>query len=265
MLSVPQPKYDAGGSQHIALEYNKCGCVYELTFDDDFVATQFTGVLCGSPMPEDEFGQTCDVDNISNPDNIARIGKTILIGEDTDNHQNDFMWAWDPETGELRRVGTTPYGSELTGVGLATELTGDYAYLTATIQHPYGESDIDKLDLSESTGEQGWAIAWPILKSDVESVNFKTVDQPKNEIEKSKPVFASLSTEATDATSTVEQRIQAAKDNVSALAAEAAEKAKEEAESQAEAPSAPSTPQTSAASLVPVTVAAAIGVAGMVW
>lgn len=91
----------------------------------------------------------------SNQDNIARIGKTILIGEDTDNHQNDFLWAWDPSTGELRRVGTTPYGSELTGVGLSRNLTGEYAYLTAVIQHPYGETDQDKLELAGSTGQEG--------------------------------------------------------------------------------------------------------------
>lgn len=62
-----EPKYDAGGNGDISLPYNKCGCVYELSFDDNFVATQFTGALCGSPMPEDEFGQVCDVNSVSNP------------------------------------------------------------------------------------------------------------------------------------------------------------------------------------------------------
>ena len=78
-----EPKYDAGGAGHISLPYNKCGCVYALEFDSDFVATSFNAALCGSPMPEDEFGQVCDVNSVSNPDNLARVGKTILIGEDT--------------------------------------------------------------------------------------------------------------------------------------------------------------------------------------
>lgn len=262
-----QSKYDAGGNGDISLEYNQCGCVYALSFDTDFVANQFTAALCGSPMPEDEFGQVCDVDNISNPDNVARLGKTIIIGEDTDNHQNDFMWAWDPANGDLRRVGTTPYGSELTGVGLSRNLTGDYAYLTATIQHPYGETDIDKADLPDSTGVEGYVSAWAIAKSDVDSVNFEAVEQPLTESEKAKPNFGSVTTKATDVTSTVEQRAQAAKDNVASLAAETAAKAAEEAQAEAgadagaeaEAPTAPPA-EAGAGGLVSATV---VGIAGV--
>jgi secreted PhoX family phosphatase len=82
-----EPKYDQGGPNAIQLPYNPCGCVFALEFDDNFVATNFNAALCGTPMEEDQFGQTCEVTGVSNPDNLNRIGKTILIGEDTDNHQ----------------------------------------------------------------------------------------------------------------------------------------------------------------------------------
>lgn len=224
-----EPKYDAGGNGDISLPYNKCGCVYALEFGENFVANKLTGALCGSPMPADEFGQECDVNSISSPDNISRLGKNILIGEDTDYHQNDFLWSWDPSTGELRRVGTTPYGSELTGVGLSRDLSGDYVYLTAVIQHPYGETDQDKLELPDATGQEGYVGGWPIAKADVESANFATVEQPLSELEKAMPTFAAITTKSTDPTSTLEQRAQAAQANLAALQAEAEAKAKEEA------------------------------------
>ena len=230
-----EPKYDAGGSNSIKLPYNKCGCVYALEFGEDFVANKFTAVLCGSPMPADEFGQECDVNSISSPDNISLLGKNILIGEDTDYHQNDFLWSWDPTTGELRRVGTTPYGSELTGVGLSRNLSGKYAYLTAVIQHPYGETDQDKLELPDATGPEGYVTAWPIAKADVASANFETVEQPISELEKAMPNFGAITTKSTDATSTVEQRAQAAETNLAAMQAEAEAKAKEEAKEEAAA------------------------------
>lgn len=80
---------------------------------------------------------------------------------------------------------------------------------------------------------------WPIDKANVEKANFETVDQPLTELEKAKPRFAAITTEKTEPTSTVEQRVQAAKDNVAALAAA---KAAEEANADQPAADQPAAP-----------------------
>lgn len=181
-----EPKYDAGGPNDIKLPYNKCGCVFSLEFDENFVAKNLNAALCGSPMEEDENGQACELDGISNPDNLNRLGKWILIGEDTDNHQNDYMWAWNPESGEMTRVATTPYGSEVTGINVVTGLKGGYDYLTMVTQHPYGETDIDQLGNQYSEGNEGYIGYWAIPASEnAEDFAFKGVAVPETPQEKS--------------------------------------------------------------------------------
>ena len=70
---------------------------------------------------------------------------TLIIGEDTETgHQNDAVWAYDLEPEALTRIQTTPYGSETTSVYVYPDVDG-HAYLMSVVQHPYGESDEDKL------------------------------------------------------------------------------------------------------------------------
>jgi secreted PhoX family phosphatase len=149
--------YDLGGPNDIRLPYNLCGAVYELalapssTIDSDYVAEAWWGLVEGIPTtyPEDSeyASNTCSVNGISNPDNLGFLPEydTLIIGEDaTEGHQNDAMWAYDMATGDLTRILTTPYGAETTGVYWYDDI-GGWSYLRATVQHPYGESDEDKL------------------------------------------------------------------------------------------------------------------------
>ena len=68
----------------------------------------------------------------------------LPAGEDTDEHQNDAMWYYDFKDGSLTRFLTTPYGSETTSPYWYPNING-WAYLTAVVQHPYGESDEDQM------------------------------------------------------------------------------------------------------------------------
>lgn len=57
----------------------------------------------------------------ASPDNLVWIGKnnganSIVVAEDTSNHQNDFAWLIDLNTGERTRILTSVYGAEVTGV-----------------------------------------------------------------------------------------------------------------------------------------------------
>jgi hypothetical protein len=59
---------------------------------------------------------------------------------------------------KLTRIQTTPYGSETTSPYFYANVNG-WGYLTSVVQHPYGESDEDKLsepaDAAAYTGYVG--------------------------------------------------------------------------------------------------------------
>lgn len=42
----------------------------------------------------------CTLDGISNPDNIHYINGLLLIAEDTSDHLNNVLWAYDMESSE---------------------------------------------------------------------------------------------------------------------------------------------------------------------
>ncbi len=147
----PSDKYDIPSANHIKVQANPCGGVYALDLDDDFVATNMKAIVTGTPKTYDEgsefAGNTCDIDGLANPDNITYVPghDTLIIGEDTgDGHQNDAVWSYDLGSKELTRIETTPYGSETTSVYVYPNVQG-HAYLMSVVQHPYGESDEDKL------------------------------------------------------------------------------------------------------------------------
>ena len=118
--------------------------------------------------PEDSpyANNTCDVNRIANPDNLTFItGKdTLIIGEDTGSgHQNDAVWAYNIKSGELTRIETTPYGSETTSPYYYPDING-WAYIMSVIQHPYGESDTDKLtDASDAAAYVGFIGPMPAM------------------------------------------------------------------------------------------------------
>ncbi|GIL89223.1 hypothetical protein Vretifemale_17072 [Volvox reticuliferus] len=144
-------KYDMCGNNDIRLEFNRCGCVYSLSLDSSYSAYWMEEFLCGVPAtnpaaPGFVTGNRCLLDNIASPDNIAYSPEhdMLFIGEDTSEHVNDVMWAYDMETRALTRIFSTPYGSETTSVYWYGNVNG-FSYIQATAQHPYGESDMDKV------------------------------------------------------------------------------------------------------------------------
>ncbi len=174
----PNDKYDKGGPNHIRLSYNPCGTIYALELHadkgigSDFVATGMKALLSGRPV---KYGadspwhkkNKCDIDGIANPDNITYIPgyDTLIIGEDTGSgHQNDAVWAYNLKSGKLTRIQTTPYGSETTSVYFHPDING-FAYLMSVVQHPYGESDQDKLrDPADARAYVGYIGPFPAMK-----------------------------------------------------------------------------------------------------
>ncbi len=148
-------KYDKGGYNHIKLPANVCGTVYGLTLDSNYVATKMYGIVSGTPKTYDAASpyasNTCDIDNIAEPDNVTFMPghKTLIIGEDTGRHQNDMIWSYNVEAKTLTRIQTTPFGSETTSPYFYPNING-WGYLMSVVQHPYGESDQGKLPAAEA-------------------------------------------------------------------------------------------------------------------
>ncbi|NEX20374.1 DUF839 domain-containing protein [Thiorhodococcus mannitoliphagus] len=152
---------DVGGPNHIRLdEGNPCGAVYGMnlhggavdtagrSINSSYVAYDMHGVVVGTPKDysgTELSANTCDVDGIASPDNLTYLPKyrSLVIGEDTSAHQNDYVWSYDLNTRMLTRIATTPYGAETTSPFWHANI-GGYGYLTLVTQHPYGESDEDQ-------------------------------------------------------------------------------------------------------------------------
>lgn len=174
-------KQDKGGPNHIRLPKNKCGVVYGLdvaanpTIGSDYVARNMYGVVTGImrkyPEDGDYANNECDINGIANPDNLTFIpGRDILIiGEDTGSgHQNDAVWAYNVTTQNLTRIQTTPFGAETTSVYFYPDING-FGYLMSVIQHPYGDSDQDKLsDPVSAMAYTGYIGPLPVMDNPVE-------------------------------------------------------------------------------------------------
>ncbi len=163
-------KGDLGGSDDIRVAKNACGAVYELDLANNFQATAIAPIVEGIPADyadgTPEAGNSCDLDGIANPDNVTYLPgyNTLIIGEDTGSgHQNDVIWALNTESGQMDRIFSTPYGSETTSPYWYTDING-FGYLMAVIQHPYGESDEDKLaDPADARAYMGYIGPFPAL------------------------------------------------------------------------------------------------------
>ena len=169
-MTDADPKADLLARNDIKLAKNPCGAVYEMQLDATFTGTDIKAVVAGKPTEyaagTPEAGNTCDVNGIANPDNITFIPgwNTLMIGEDSDDgHRNDVVWAMDMATSTLTRVLSTPYGAEATSVDWYPNVNG-HAYLMTVVQHPYGETDQDKLQTpSDAHGYMGYLGPFPAV------------------------------------------------------------------------------------------------------
>lgn len=87
----------------------------------------------GSP---DDIGNTALADKIANPDNIkySEAMRTLFIGEDSGMHVNNFLWAYNVDTGKLSRLLSCPAGAESTGLQAVDDING-FSYIMSNFQH----------------------------------------------------------------------------------------------------------------------------------
>ncbi len=109
------------------------------TIGSDWVPTAMAAIpaLVGEDLvTPDVVGNTATVDKISNADNLKFSEKlrTLFIGEDSGQHVNNFLWAYNVDTKKLSRILSTPAGGESTGLQAVDNLNG-FSYIMSNFQH----------------------------------------------------------------------------------------------------------------------------------
>ncbi len=149
-------------ADHITLDGDSkdlaCGAVYEGLLGDnqidtqgnrinsDWVAYEMHSMLAGARKP---FWQKqapldkCDSERIANPDNLkySEAMRTLFIGEDSGNHLNNFIWAYNVDKQHATRIFSAPIGAENTGLQVVENWNG-HSYLMSNVQHPGAREDL---------------------------------------------------------------------------------------------------------------------------
>ncbi|MBB6729866.1 alkaline phosphatase PhoX [Cohnella zeiphila] len=107
----------------------------------DYVPQTMKGLLWGEDLSApDAKGDTAADDKVANPDNLSYSEqlRTLFIGEDSGMHANNYVWAYNIDTGKLSRILSTPSGAEATGLQAVEDLNG-FSYVMSNLQHPGDE------------------------------------------------------------------------------------------------------------------------------
>ena len=168
-----EEEYDLGGNNDIRLTTStSCGGIYAMSvageqmaygagyladndpdeaIDSEYVIVGASSELMGYEWTEEEATargvsadyNVCSVDGIAEPDNVAFIpgAGTLLIAEDSEEHENDILWAYNTHTTQLTRIQSAPQGSEFSTPYFHADVNG-WAYLTSAIQHPFDEEEL---------------------------------------------------------------------------------------------------------------------------
>jgi len=93
-------------------------------------------LITGEDIAADALGNTANPDKIANPDNLkfSESMRTLFIGEDSGQHVNNFLWAFNIDTKVLSRIMSIPAGGESTGLHAVDELNG-WTYIMSNFQH----------------------------------------------------------------------------------------------------------------------------------
>ncbi len=93
-------------------------------------------LLAGEDIAADALGNTGNPNKICNPDNLKFSEKmrTLFIGEDSGQHVNNFLWAYNIDTKTLSRLMSIPAGGESTGLHAVDEING-WTYIASNFQH----------------------------------------------------------------------------------------------------------------------------------
>lgn len=106
--------------------------------NSDWVPVDIKALLVGEDISADSLGNTANPNKIGNPDNLKFSEKlrTLFIGEDSSQHTNNFLWAYNVDTPAVPpvRILSVPAGGESTGLHAVDEING-WTYIMSNFQH----------------------------------------------------------------------------------------------------------------------------------
>jgi len=104
--------------------------------NSEWMPVDTKALLIGEDIAADALGNTANPDRVANPDNLKFSEKmrTLFIGEDSGQHVNNFLWAYNVDTKSLSRIMSIPAGGESTGLHAVDELNG-WTYIMSNFQH----------------------------------------------------------------------------------------------------------------------------------
>ena len=85
---------------------------------------------------QDALGNFANPDRIATPDNLkfSERLRTLFIGEDSNTHVNNFLWAYNVDDKSLKRILSCPAGAESTGLHAVDDVNG-FTYIMSNFQH----------------------------------------------------------------------------------------------------------------------------------
>ena len=100
MSSFDKTMSDGEGDIQLDGTNGKCGVVYRMKLIKNAAgevdAKTMVPAIVGGPYNGDHTVNQCNVNNISNPDNLLILDDgRVLIGEDTSKHENNMVWVFD--------------------------------------------------------------------------------------------------------------------------------------------------------------------------
>ena len=160
-IDIQLPKIKAGVTYQLDLNNGQKDS-NGTAINSSYVATSMSGLVVGEDLKAaDAYGNTANVDKVANPDNLSysEAMRTLFIGEDSGNHTNNFVWAYNVDTKELERILSVPAGAEATGLFAADDRNG-FSYIFSNFQHPGDEvaakaiTAVNKDELVKAVDEQ---------------------------------------------------------------------------------------------------------------
>ena len=102
----------------------------------EWMPVDIKALITGEDIAADALGNTANPNKIGNPDNLKFSEKmrTLFIGEDSGQHVNNFLWAYNVDTRQLSRIMSIPAGGESTGLHAVDDVNG-WTYIMSNFQH----------------------------------------------------------------------------------------------------------------------------------
>jgi secreted PhoX family phosphatase len=133
-VSIPA-KLDAGAVMALNLRGGQTD-IAGAAIGSDWMPADIKALIAGQDITADALGNTADPHKVGNPDNLKFSEKmrTLFIGEDSSQHVNNFLWAYNVDSKQLSRLMSIPAGGESTGLHAVDEVNG-WTYVMSNFQH----------------------------------------------------------------------------------------------------------------------------------